>query len=148
MRTIVNLTIGLLLSLVACSSSSPTSAPGSTKSQVTTSKANPCATPGATYQVHFVEQPNGTCGTLSDQIININPDGTINVSFSCEKVVASGCTVQGTNCVGEADGVSCTGTSDSTFASDGSSASGVETLSCSDSTSGCTSTYQVTFTRQ
>ena len=45
-------------------------------------------------------------------------------------------------------GVTCTITTDVTFAADGSSASGLETLSCSNSSSSCTSTYRFTATRQ
>lgn len=42
----------------------------------TTNQANPCATRGATYLLHAVEQRGGTCGPVPDEIFNVNPDGT------------------------------------------------------------------------
>jgi hypothetical protein len=111
-------------------------------------KANPCATPGATYLFQFVEQSGGTCGSLSDAIVNVNPDGTIVGSLTCKATNQNGCTAQNTGCTSSSNGTSCTVDTDVTFASDGSGATGLETFSCANGASSCTSTYAVTATRQ
>lgn len=115
----------------------------------TTLNANPCATPGATYLGHFVEQ-SGTCGPIPDQIINVNPDGTLSSSMavSCAQTTVAGCTTQNTDCMSTSAGSTCSVTSDVTFSPDGTSASGLETARCTYSGGSCTSTYNVTATRQ
>jgi len=113
-------------------------------------RANPCATPGATYLEHFVEGSGGTCGPISDEIININADGTIasTTQISCQTESQSGCTAHNTGCSTMTNGTTCSATTDVTFASDGSGATGLETITCSNSSASCTSTYTVTLTRQ
>jgi hypothetical protein len=126
------------LSLLACGGGS------------TAPKANPCATPGATYLDHFVEGSGGTCGPIPDEIININSDGTeaTTIQISCQTESQTGCTAHNTGCTWTTNGVACNATTDVTFASDGSGASGLETVTCSSSSASCTSTYTVTLTRQ
>ena len=146
MGNIKRASIAALAGMLACASHTQTFPPDPPK-------ANPCATPGATYLDHFAEQSGGTCGPIPDVIININKDGTLAGSGSgtaptCQSNSGSGCTVKLNNCTSTNNGVTCTITTDVTFAADGSSASGLETLSCSGSSSSCTSTYKVTATRQ
>ncbi len=44
-------------------------------------KANTCATPGATYLLHFTEEViKGNCGKVPDTFVSINTNGTISVS--------------------------------------------------------------------
>jgi hypothetical protein len=124
----------VLLAACSCSSS--------------TNKANPCATPGATYLFHFVEQANGTCGPVPDSIVNINADGTLSSSVSCQTINQTGCTAQDTGCTSSSNGTTCNFTTDVTFASDGSGATGLETFTCSNGSSSCWSTYAVTAARQ
>ena len=131
------------IAAVACSSAS-SSAPPSTK-------ANPCATPGATYLLHFVEQANGTCGPVSDQIINVAKDGTLSGSgtaSSCAMTAQDGCTARNTDCMSTTNGVTCDVTSDVTFAKDGGAASGLETVTCMSGSSSCMSTYAVSAQRK
>lgn len=113
-------------------------------------KANPCATPGATYLEHYVEHSGGTCGALTDTIVNIGADGTLASSspVTCDDVEQTGCTAHDTNCKGAAvNGITCSDTFSNTFSSDGSGASGIATITCTGSTS-CVSTYDITMTRQ
>jgi hypothetical protein len=125
--------LGLVTCAVACGASAPAN------------KANPCATPGATYLSHFVELSGGTCGPIPDEIMNINSDGTLPQSLSCQTVTQDGCTARNTDCTTNG---ACTVTTDVTFATDGSSASGLETVSCSTASASCTSTYRIGSTRQ
>jgi hypothetical protein len=111
-------------------------------------EANPCATPGATYLFHFVEHPGGNCGPVPDEIVNVNSDGTLSSSVSCENITQDGCTARDTGCMTSSNGIDCSVTTDVTFAKDGSSASGLETAMCSNSAASCTSTYDVTATRR
>lgn len=131
----------LLIAVAACSSSS--GAPG-------TEEANPCATPGASYLESFVEMAGGTCGPLSNAIVNISSSGTITTEtpLTCGSTMQTGCTAQDTDCSFATNGTTCSVTTDVTYASDGSGAMGLETLTCTMGTAGCTSTYQVTATRQ
>lgn len=145
-RTCEDLTLfflGIVACTVACGSSY-------TSGPALANKANPCATPGATYLSHFVELSGGTCGPIPDEILNINSDGTIpgSQSFSCQTVTQDGCTARDTGCITTTNGTTCTATTDVTFATDGSSASGLETVSCSNVSTTCTSTYSVSFTQQ
>jgi hypothetical protein len=131
---------GVLAVLVACSSTpAPQAKP-----------ANPCATVGATYEVSFVEQAGGTCGPVPSAIVNISPDGTVagSQSVSCATVTQEGCTAHDSGCTFAGNGTTCTGTTDVTFAADGSGATGLETISCSNASASCTSTYNTTETRQ
>ena len=115
----------------------------------TTTQANPCATPGATYLLHAEERRGGTCGPLADEIVNIGSDGTLpGPPATCDAITQDGCTARNTNCTQTANGVTCSTTSSVTFSEDGKSASGLITLRCRDSAGGCTSTYAVTAKRQ
>lgn len=114
----------------------------------TDNKANPCATKGATYFQHLVEANNGTCGTIPDTIINIGTDGTIPGSdFDCDASTQNGCTARNSGCKTNKDGVNCSTTTSMTFKDDGSSASGLISISCSGAAV-CSSTYQATLSRQ
>jgi hypothetical protein len=132
----------VILLLAACSSN--------TSGGPANEQANPCATPGATYLMSFSEEAGGTCGPVSSQIININSDGTISTpsSVSCANVTQDGCTAKDTDCTETVNGGTATVTTDVTFSSDGSSASGLETLTVTSNGQSCTSTYQVSATRQ
>jgi hypothetical protein len=137
---------GVLLSVAGCSSSSSPSSGNTSSSEI----ANPCATKGASYVESFVEQQGGTCGPISNVLVNVNSDGTITTStpITCAHVSQNGCTAQDTNCTFSSNGFDFTETFDVTFADDGSSAHGVVTISGSGKGQSCTSTYDVTFTRQ
>lgn len=126
--------------LAACSSSTPPA----------TNVANPCATRGASYVAHFVEQSDGTCGPMGDQIITVLRDGTLaGPPLQCDSLTLDACTGRDTNCVTTSNGVTCHITVETTFLNDGSSASGSETLACSqEGRTPCTSTYTTTLTRQ
>lgn len=139
MRNVFRLGVALL---VGCSSTSasPTSP--------STNQANPCATKGATYLFHSVETAGGTCGPVPDQIVNINADGTVpGPGVTCEAITQTGCTARNTNCTSTTGANPCKSTTDITFTADGTSASGLQTMSCTDATGSCTSTYKVTATR-
>ncbi len=75
----------------------------------------------------------------------MNADGTLTgVPLSCSSTSQTGCTARNTDCTTTNKGTTCTITTDVTFAQDGSSASGLETASCTDGTVSCTSTHAVT----
>ncbi len=116
-------------------------------SNVTTNQANPCATKGATYLGHAVQE-SGNCGDAPDQIINVGSDGTLDKNVSCARITQDGCTACNSDCTFGSNGVTCTATTDVTFAYDGSSAHGLESISCYNSVSSCASTYVVTLIRQ
>ena len=126
----------------ACGGSSNSNGP-------TQRAANPCATRGATYLVTFV-QMSGTCGPLASQVINISPSGTVTsaVPITCASGNQSGCMAQENDCTWTANGFSYTATTDTTFAQDGSSATGLESITATGNGTACASTYDVTFTRQ
>jgi hypothetical protein len=134
--------LGICVGTVACSSTSGTG-PG-------TETANPCATPGASYLESFVEQSGGTCGAIPSEVVNINPNGTLTTAtpITCAKVTQTGCTAQDTDCTFSSMGYNFTNTFDVTFASDGSSASGVATITGSGNNQSCASTYNISFVRQ
>jgi hypothetical protein len=101
--------------------------------------------------MHFVEDSTGTCGAIPDQIINIGQDGTVanGASITCDKKEIDGCTAKNSGCTSTtASGLSCMLNSDVTYAQDGGSASGLETITCTSGGSTCSSTYSVTAARQ
>jgi hypothetical protein len=147
MRTTVGWIVGgLAMVCVACSSNGGN---GTTSSAATTEKANPCATKGATYLETATEQ-SGNCGQIPSQVININPDGTLttSVAISCAMQTQTGCKAQITDCTWTANGYSYSETGETTFASDGSSATGLVTITAMGNGQSCSSTYSVTFMRQ
>lgn len=117
-------------------------------------KANPCATNSSTYLVRYADKSGGNCGAIPDTILNISANGSIaGDAPKCDASEQDGCTARSTNCEATKNGVDCTFTASVTFSDDGSSASGLETVSCDASTtsnfvSACLSTYTVTMTRQ
>ena len=143
--------ISLLVAvLVGCSATDSSTATSATR----TVPANPCMIRGASYLCHFVAE-SGNCPVLADEVVNVNPDGTITLSaaVSCSTITINGCTIHESNCTwsSTSQGTTCNFTSNSaiTAVSDGSSASGLAsmTASCSDGEA-CTGTYQVSYTRQ
>jgi hypothetical protein len=117
--------------------------------QPSTNLANPCATRGATYLFHTVENPTGTCGPIPDQITNVNADGTVpGPGVSCEAITQNGCTARDTNCVSGSNGNTCYTTTNVTFSDDGATASGLITVRCSNGKTSCASTYGVSARRQ
>ena len=135
----------VLLAVTACGSGGSGGASGTTNEQ-----ANPCATKGASYLETLTEQAGGTCGAITSQVVNINSDGTLTTStpITCAHVSQTGCTAQDTDCTFTSMGYNFTETFDVTFASDGSSAHGLITISGSGNGMSCTSTYTVTFAKQ
>ena len=123
---------------------------GSSSGGASTEQANPCATKNATYLLTFTEQPGGTCGPIPSQVLNINPDATItsSASITCASGSESGCTARGTDCTWTSQGYSFTETYETTFASDGSSAKGVATITGTGNGQSCASTYDTSFVRQ
>ena len=114
---------------------------------ITVNQLNPCATRGATYLFHC-KTISGNCGEASDSIINTASDGS-DTPMVCERAEQDGCTARDTNCKSTENGCTGTETFETTFTSDGSSASTTETLSIScDNGSKCYGTYQCTYTRQ
>ena len=145
MRSLFAFGVAAILGLVACS--------GADDDETVEVAANPCATPGATYYARLHEQRNGTCGPVSDQIVNLGSDGqggaTVNVATPrCKSSVQDGCTAKNTGCVTETNGIRCETTTSVTFAADGSSAEGLMSIRCSDDEGGCSSTYLIEYTRQ
>ena len=132
----------LMCFVVGCSS-----APSSGTSQ---DEANPCATPGASYLATFTELSGGTCGTISPELENINPNGTITstVEITCASSSQDGCTTRDTDCTWSADGFTFTGTSEATFYQDGSYATGIESITGVGDGQSCVSTYDVSLVRQ
>jgi hypothetical protein len=95
-----------------------------------------CLSGGETYLVSYTEMASGTCGSIPSVIINVNPDGTIELPTgeSCASSVVQGCQVQNTDCTWSLNGYNYAMTSDVTF--DYTSGSGLVSLS----TDSCSST--------
>jgi hypothetical protein len=113
--------------------------------------ANPCATRGATYLATFAEMSGGTCGPVPQQIVNVDSNGQITngTSITCANDDLNGCTEMKSGCMGTtSNGCSATIQTDVTFASDGSGASGLETIQVTCGASVCSSTYRVSLARQ
>lgn len=136
------LSLVVLCILIGCSSEDDAD------DSTTTNKANPCATPGASYLWHCTEQ-SGDCGPTTDEVINVSSDGTLAQSITCAKFEQDGCTGRGTDCKQSTNGCTILTTFQTTFLADGSSADNVmtATIDCDDG-SHCKSTYQCTYTRQ
>jgi hypothetical protein len=117
-------------------------------------QADRCATPGASYIMHFAEKAGGTCGPVPDQLMNVSSDGTIDATpspgstYHCSSIDAHGCTLQKNNCAQtNTDGVTCTADSTVTFTADGSAASGLFSVSCNGA-GACSSVYSASLFRQ
>lgn len=133
--------VGLLM--MACGSDDPPKGP-------VNFPANPCATRGSTYLQSSTEI-SGDCGPIPDQIVNINPDGTItqDTPLTCDSVTQEGCTARDTGCKWTtSEGVSWAMTFETAFKADGSSATGIEMIRGSGNGQTCTSTYNVSMTRR
>lgn len=139
----------ILVTVLGCSGTD------SNNSGVKSMPANPCATPGASYLCTYSVE-SGDCPALANQVVNVNPDGTIvvNSSTSCSSLTVSGCTSNMTHCTmsnRDAQGVTCNGTFNgtNTFSSDGVSSTATESMSidCSDG-SFCNGSYQASCVRQ
>lgn len=131
--------------LVSCGSSGT----GSSSSGTTTESANPCATKGATYVETFTQQ-SGNCGPIPSQVININPDSTVttSVQISCAIQTQTGCKVQVTDCTWTSQGYMFTETGETTFAQDGSSATGIFSITGMGNGQSCSSSYSIEIVRQ
>ena len=130
-----------ILGTLCCSSSSsgPERAP-----------ANPCATRNATY-IESCTETSGNCPSIPQQVINVNPDGTITLPtpISCATVTQTGCTARDSDCTfSTSNGTQGTETFETTFASDGSSATGVITVTLTNGSASCTGTYECMMTRR
>jgi hypothetical protein len=140
----------LVVLLIGCSATDSSTSSSGTR----TIPANPCLTTGASYLCHF-EVESGNCPSLADQVVNVNPDGTITLSssVSCTTITVDGCSTHESDChwsyTSGGAGCNYTSTSEITVASDGSSASGLVsmTASCNDGET-CAGTYQVSYARQ
>lgn len=132
----------LCVSLLACSSSSSGVAPAPKDDDVARVRANPCATLGATYRLTFAEL-SGTCGPIASQTLTVAYDGTVPALGPCGSSTFTGCEEVQHDCYASAMGLTCVMQDDITFASDGSAASGSETLSCQEGDESCASTYEV-----
>ncbi len=137
-RAATRATAGALLGLAACSSSSPSM-----------DQANSCATPGASYVETFT-QTSGNCGPLASQVINISAGGSVTLptTISCASSTQTGCKIQNSDCTYSANGFNYTFSSSLTFASDGSSASGVYSVSGTGMGMSCASSYAINEQRQ
>jgi len=141
------LAIALVGFAVACGSDPDTTNP----ERGVPNQVNECATPGATYLFSCTERAHGTCGPMTDRVINID-DPRI-TAIRCDSVSQKDCVAQASGCIEivEVQGGTCElkNTYHTTFEKDGSSAKAVQTfwIKCSDKTS-CSSSYDCTMTRQ
>jgi hypothetical protein len=131
----------LLAAALGCSSDDSGGSSGEVRNQV-----NACATKGATYLQQCVEHAGGTCGPLSDQVINID-DPAITASV-CASVTQQNCVARGTACKVSENGCEVTASYMTTFKADGSSATSSSsiTIKCNDG-SWCNSAYDCKMTR-
>lgn len=124
--------------LLACSSESDP------ESRVTTFEKNPCVTAGASYLTHYTEQPGGTCGPLSDEVLAIPPDGMISVPDCRGKPRYEGCSVFIDQIECESNGYTSTQTGKVDWADDGSTGHGFITFTVAGQ---CKSTYEMNSVR-
>lgn len=115
------------------------------------STANPCATPGASYLEHCVEE-SGNCGAISDQVVNIGPEGEVmgvgGTAPMCTSMDVVGCVSHGSGCTVTENGATVTTTFQTTFVADGSSATSIASIEITMGAANCVSTYNCTITRQ
>lgn len=141
------LVILFALGVLGCGSSDSTPKP---TDAADAPRANPCATPGATY-LDTYETVSGTCGDIPANISNIGDDGTVPAAagLTCSRVEQDGCRAHDTGCRLTQNGCTMNATTDVTFSDDGATATGLISLSisCSDGSS-CSGTYQITSQRQ
>jgi hypothetical protein len=113
-------------------------------------KANPCATPGATY-LNTYTTVSGDCGDIASDITNIGDDGTVPAAMgvTCKSYEQDGCRAHNTGCSTTQGKCTLTATTDVTFSDDGSTASGLfsAAIVCTDGSS-CSGTYQIMSVRQ
>ena len=114
-----------------------------------TVQADSCLTAGASYLVSYTET-SGNCGPVPSEVINVSSSGVIvsPVQVSCASDTVSGCMVQESDCSYTDDGDTFTYSSDVSFASNGSSGSGVFSVSATGSAGTCAGSYNITYTRQ
>ena len=112
-----------------------------------TVQKNSCVTAGASYLEHFVERPNGTCGRFPDMTENVSPSGEINLSGCSGTPRYVGCDVYLDNISCSKNGITVIENGKMSWASDGASGFGIITLSASNSSETCLSTYDVTAQR-
>lgn len=125
--------LALVFSLSGCSSS-------------TVNEASKCASRSGNYLAHFVEHPGGTCGPITDSIAAAgeHPPGCQGKDTpsadNCSVTVNQTCPAPGGGTFDE------TGTSH--WSEDGSKGTAVFTVTSKPTTgAGCTSTYDVTFSK-
>jgi len=129
--------------LPACSSSD------SSAKESMSAQANPCATRNSTY-LETLTEVSGNCGSIPSAIVNVNADGTLTESttITCASTSQTGCTARNSDCKWSANGIDFTETFETTFEQDGTSATGLLTLSGNGNGQSCTETYNVSFVRQ
>jgi hypothetical protein len=110
-------------------------------------RASTCATPGATYVVHY-EERSGACGPRPDETFSVTPDGYIAKDPpDCIRVELDGCSVESDDCTLTWKGT-CSLTSVVTYADDGTIGSGAATITCTGIGQDCVSGYAMTIQRQ
>lgn len=145
------------VAVISCSSKAPEIIHGASDptNNFVKEKANPCATPGSTYSMHWVEQSGGTCGPMNDTTVVINSDGTVDDpnDLECSSSVLNGCHIENNDCTSFVTGEyseEVTISTDVTFSEDGSSAEGIVTmtLEATDGSFSCKSSYSVLYFRE
>jgi hypothetical protein len=114
-------------------------------------QANPCATKGATYQLMFSEKSGGTCGPWVNFPIDVGTDGTLQPYdgyLTCSSQQVTGCATHASNCMYTMNNTMCTITLELAFSSDGSTATGTDSVSCFTQGQTCASSYLVSGARQ
>ena len=110
--------------------------------------ANPCATSDSTYLFQYRERHGGTCGALSDAILEVGLDHEVfGWSVDCAHRIDEACTNKRIDCRTHHEGRPCWTTKTITYAEDGSSVSGLLENACWHDHAWCVSTYDVTGTR-
>ena len=132
------------LALVVAGCSSTTSGTGANGKDV------PCVSPSSSYVVHFVEKSGGTCGPIQDEVVNTTADGGFQAQPGCSGTrTVNGCKVLLTDYTCTNAGVTSKTTGEVTWSDDGKSGSGTVQISIAkNGATSCTSSYEVTYTRQ
>lgn len=104
-----------------------------------------CATTGKSYHLHTTEV-SGDCGPMLEQVASVDGERGTTTACGSADVTQQGCAMTGNACGISSDAADCRVVLTVSFADDGQSATGTETVTCTGKLA-CRSTYDVTATR-
>lgn len=106
-------------------------------------KKNACVSAGASYLEHYTQLSGGTCGEVSDVVINVPENGEIELVGCAGVPRYVGCDVYLDNIKCKSNGFDVIQNGKMSWAQDGSSGEGTITITISNNNSSCVSSYDI-----